>query len=155
MRFFCALCHDHNEDFECLLLHTTIQWLSKDACMTHFYSCDSVIKFLSGNDCQLTKAVIPLTNGITYLKDIFTFMNEVIKKLHGEIYQIKSVLMLFILKLSLYKKNMGRNILSQFPNLPENAVAEDKQLKYCLHLHNLVKDKHICFPDLFNLNVPG
>ena len=27
-RLFCALCHD-NEDFERLLLHTAVQWLSK------------------------------------------------------------------------------------------------------------------------------
>ena len=50
---------------------------------------------------------------------------------------------------------MGQNILSQFPNLYGNDVTEDEQLKYCLHLHNLVKDMHIRFADLINLNVPS
>ena len=66
----------------------------------------------------------------------------------------KSVITSFISKLSLFKKNMGQNILSQFPNLCRNDVTEDERLRYCLHLHNLVEDMHIRFADLFNLNVP-
>lgn len=49
---------------------------------------------------------------------------------------------------------MGRNILSQFPNLCKNDVTEIERLKYYLHLHNLVEDMHIRFADLVNLNVP-
>ena len=48
---------------------------------------------------------------------------------------------------------MGRNILSRFPNLCENNVTEDKRLKYCSHLHNLVEDMHIRFADLINVTV--
>ena len=88
--------------------------------------------------------------------DIFTFMNEVNKKLQGEMITLiiwKIVLTLFISKLSLYKENTGRNILSQFPNLCENNVTEDERIKYCSHLHNLVEDMHIRFADLINLAV--
>ena len=70
-RLFRALCHDNEEDFERLLLHTTVRWLSKGACMTRFYSLyDSVIEFLSGIDCQLAEAVKPLKNDIAYLADV-------------------------------------------------------------------------------------
>ena len=66
----------------------------------------------------------------------------------------KSVITSFISKLSLYKENMERNILSQFPNLCGNDVTEDERLKYCSHLHNLVEEMHTRFADLVNLNVP-
>ena len=117
-----------------------------------------MIEFLSGIDFQLAEAVKPLKNTIAYLADIFTFMKEVNKKLQGEMITLircKNVLTSFISKLSLYKENVGRNILSQFPNLCENNVAEDERLiKYCSHLHNLVEDMHIRFADLINLTVP-
>ena len=62
--------------------------------------------------------------------------------------------MSFISKLSLYKENTGRNILSQFPNLCGNNVAGNERLKYSADLYNLVEDMHIRFSDLVNLNVP-
>nr|XP_039259582.1 SCAN domain-containing protein 3-like [Styela clava] len=157
-RLFRALCHDNEEDFECLLLHTAVRWLSKGACMTRFYSLyDSVVEFLSGVDFQLAESLIPLKNDIAYLADIFSFMNEVNKKLQGEMITLircKSVLTSFISKLSLYKDNMGRNTLSQFPNLCENNVTENERLKYCAHLQNLVEDMNIRFEDLISLTVP-
>ena len=88
--------------------------------MTHFYFLyDSVIESLSGIDCQLAEAVKPLKNDFTNLADIFTLMNKMNKKLQGEMITLikcKSVETSFISKLFLYKENMGRNILSQFPN---------------------------------------
>ena len=35
-RFFRALYHDNEEDFECLLFHTTVRWFLKSACMSRF-----------------------------------------------------------------------------------------------------------------------
>ena len=109
-KLFRTLCHDNEEDFERLLLHTTVRWLSKGACVTRFYFLyDLVIDF------QLAKAVKPLKNVIVYLEDIFTFINEVNKKLQDEMITLircKSVLTSFILKLSLYKENTEQNILS-------------------------------------------
>ena len=105
-RLFRALCHDNEEDFERLLLNTAAPWLSKGACVTHFYSLyDSVIESLSGIDCQLAEAVKPVKNDIAYLADIFTFMNEMNKKLQGEMITLlrcKSVITSFISNPSLY-----------------------------------------------------
>ena len=98
----------------------------------------------------------PLKNHITYLADIFTFMNEVNKKLQGEMITLircKNVITAFISKLALYQENTGQNVLSQFPSLFENNVTEDERLKYYSHLHHLEEDMHIRFADLFSLNV--
>ena len=115
-RLIRALCHDNEEDFEHLLLHTAVRWFSKGACMTSFYSFyDTVIEFFSGIDCQLAEEVKPLKNVIAYLSDVFVFVNEVNKKLQGEIITLircKSVITSFVSELSLYKENTGRNILS-------------------------------------------
>ena len=79
--------------------------------MSRFYSLyDSVIELLSVIDCQLSEAVKPLKNDIAYLADIFTLMNEVNKKLQGEMITLircKSVIKAFISKLSFYKENSG------------------------------------------------
>ena len=81
-RLFHALWYNNEGNFAHLLLYTAVRWLSKGACMTHFYSLyDSVIQFLTGIDCQLAEAVKPLKNEIAYLAHIFTSINEVNKKL--------------------------------------------------------------------------
>ena len=85
----------------------------------------------------------PLINDIAYLADIFTFMNEVNKKLQGEMITLmrcKSVITAFISKLALYQENMGRNVLTPFSNLCEKNDAEDERLKYCSTLRNLEED---------------
>ena len=75
-------------------------WLSKDACMTRFYSLyNLVIEFFSGIDCQLAEAVKPLKNDIAYLADVFAFINEVNKKFQGKMITLircKSVITSFI-----------------------------------------------------------
>ena len=75
------------------------------------------MEFLSGIDCQSAEAVKPLKNDIAYWADIFTFMNEVNKKLHGEMITLircKSVITSFISKLSLYKENMEETFCLNF-----------------------------------------
>ena len=94
-----------------VLLYTAVRLLSKGVCMTRFYSLyDSVIEFLSGIDCQLAEAVKLLKNNIAFSANIFTFLNEVNKKFQGKMITLiwcKSVITLFISKLSMYKENMG------------------------------------------------
>ena len=82
-----------------------------------------------------------LKNEIAYVANIFILMNKVNKKLQSEMITLircKSVIKTLIPKLSFYKENKGRNVLSQFPNLCENNTIEDEWLRYCSHLHNLV-----------------
>ena len=45
-RIFRQLCHENEEEFERLLLHTEVRWLSKGKCLQRFYNLyDSVIDF--------------------------------------------------------------------------------------------------------------
>ena len=158
-RLFRLLCCENDEDFQRLLLHTAVRWLSKGVCLSRFYALyDSVIELLSSVDDQLAETVKPLKNDIAYLADIFNAMNEVNKKLQGEMITLikcKSVITSFISKLSLYKQNLGRNILYQFPNLSDNVVTEEERLKYCSHLDTLLEDMKIRFADLVDLHVPS
>ncbi|GBP08761.1 SCAN domain-containing protein 3 [Eumeta japonica] len=55
-RLFAQLCDENDEDFQRLLLHTEVRWLSKGACLTRFYSVfDSVLEFLESRDPDLKK----------------------------------------------------------------------------------------------------
>ena len=45
-RMFCQLCHKNKEDFERLLLHADVRWLSKGKCLRRFYDLyDAVLDF--------------------------------------------------------------------------------------------------------------
>ena len=60
--------------------------------------------------------------------------------------------------LELYKRNLGRHKLFQFPNLPEldeeSAVLDNDLQEYCSHLDQLHKDMTSKFQDIFSLEVP-
>ncbi|XP_050527964.1 SCAN domain-containing protein 3-like [Daktulosphaira vitifoliae] len=50
-RMFRELCHDNVEDFERLLLHTAVRWLSKGKYLCRFFALfDSIIEFLDKID---------------------------------------------------------------------------------------------------------
>ncbi|XP_068212544.1 protein FAM200C-like [Palaemon carinicauda] len=73
-RIFRQLCHENEEEFELLLLHTEVRWLSKGNCLRRFYDLyDSVLDFFK---CKLLdeKISTDLENrraDVAYLSDIF------------------------------------------------------------------------------------
>ncbi|XP_025405011.1 SCAN domain-containing protein 3-like [Sipha flava] len=81
---FRELCHDNDEYFERLLLHTAVRWLSKGKCLCRFFALfDSIIEFFNKIDPVLKENLKQrkIENG--YLTDIFEKMNEVNLKLKG------------------------------------------------------------------------
>ena len=71
---------------------------------------------------------------------------------------MKSTVLSFISKLKLYKRNLGRDELFQFPSLAEldqeSTVLDDDLQEYCSHLDQFHKNMSSRFLDIFSLEVP-
>ena len=54
-RIFCEICHNNDEDYERLLLHTEVRWLSKGYCLKRFFHLfDTIIQFLNKINYDIT-----------------------------------------------------------------------------------------------------
>jgi hypothetical protein len=99
---FRELCHDNDEDFEKLLLHTAVRWLSKGKCLCRFFALfDTIIEFLDKIDPVLKENLKQRKIEIGYLTDIFEKMNEVNLKLQGNkmnFIKAKGIISSFIFK---------------------------------------------------------
>lgn len=159
-RLFRKLCQENDEEFERLLLHTEVRWLSKGQCLTRFYSLlDSVIEFLrKSSDPSLADSAENMKNDIAYLADIFHFMNEVNKKLQGNmttLIQCRNIIASFIERLIFYEQKMARGEYRQFVNLCGNAISEEESSRYCCHLRKLVDNLKERYKDLLQLDIPS
>ena len=69
---FRQLCAENDEEFEQLLLHTEVRWLSKQNCMRRFYSLFStVVEFFQALNDSVSLELISIKADIAYLSDIF------------------------------------------------------------------------------------
>uniref|UniRef100_A0A8C6YAI7 SCAN domain-containing protein 3 n=1 Tax=Naja naja TaxID=35670 RepID=A0A8C6YAI7_NAJNA len=158
-RFFHKLCEENDEEFERLLLHTEVRWLSKGKCLRRFHELfDTVVKFLESIDPSLSSSLKLRRLDVAYLADVFDKLNEVNIKLQGDkinFLKAKGVICSFISKLDLLASNMGRQELYQFPSLgiERQLQAEDLDV-FCCHLKQLKEDMETRFYDLINLEVP-
>ncbi|KFD46980.1 hypothetical protein M513_12170 [Trichuris suis] len=67
-RLFSQLCEANDEDFNRLLLHTEVRWLSKGTCLRRFYSLfDTVLEFLGDANARLRDNLKKFNNDIAYL----------------------------------------------------------------------------------------
>ena len=85
-RLFRLLCQENDEDFERLLFHTEVRWLSKGACLTKFCVLyDTVVEFFEETlkDKDKAKKLITLKNDVVYHSDISFMLNESNKQLHA------------------------------------------------------------------------
>ena len=157
-RLFKQLCIENDEEFNRLLLHTEIRWLSKSACLDRFYKLfNSVLEFLKDKNEDLRSKLIQSKSGIAYLTDLFRKFNESNLQLQGyelNLLKTKSVLSVFMTKLLVYKRNIGRGEFSQFPNLSGTEKKDSDILSYCEHLDALHSDFNKRFDDILKMNIP-
>ncbi|XP_025266439.1 SCAN domain-containing protein 3-like [Camponotus floridanus] len=157
-RLFAQLCDENDEDFQRLLLHTEVRWLSKGACLTRFYSLfESVLEFLESKDPDLKENLINLKADIAYLTDLFKKFNDINLQLQGDslnLIKTKGVISAFLGKLKFMKQNISRREFSQFPNLSQvECFDEDIQI-YVQHLIALHDDFKIRFEDILTMEIP-
>ena len=162
-RLFHQLCIANDEDFQCLLLHTDVRWLSKGNCLKRFHTLfNSVLDFFQESNPELDDKLKSSKTDIAYLTEMFSKYNEVNSGLQGDessLIKAKSALSAFLSKLQLYSRNLGRCKFRQFPCLSDlekkSGVMDDDIAVYCAHLAELHRDKSVRFNDLFSLEIPG
>ncbi|XP_026475840.1 protein ZBED8-like [Ctenocephalides felis] len=157
-RLFKQLCIDNDEEYNRLLLHTEVRWLSKGACLDRFYKLfNSVLEFLKDNNEDLRSKLIHYKSDIAYLTDLFKKFNECNIQLQGDeinLIKTKSIIPAFITKLFIFKQNFGRGELGQFPNLSEAEKKDSDIQSYCEHLNALHSDFSKRFEDIMEMNIP-
>ncbi|XP_045104398.1 zinc finger BED domain-containing protein 5-like [Portunus trituberculatus] len=102
-----------------------------------------------------------MKHDIAYLADIFTKFNEVNLQLQGNeanLIKVKSAISTFLAKLQLFKRNIARHALYQFPSLSEldkeKGISDDDLQVYCTHLDELHRDMSKRFEDILLLEIP-
>nr|XP_049579058.1 protein FAM200A-like [Syngnathus scovelli] len=159
-QLFRQLCTDNDEEFERLVLHTKVRWLSN--CLRRFYSLfDTVVEFFQDSNSVLCDELRNMKHDIAYLADIFSKFNEVNLQLQGHdaiLIKVKSAISTFLAKLQLFKRNIARHALYQFPSLSEldkeKGIPDDDLQVYCTHLDELHRDMSERFEDILLLEIP-
>ena len=118
--------------------------MSKGACLSRFDALfDTVVDFFQTRDLERVEMLVKMKNAVAYLSDIYVLLNESNKKLQGNMMTMvtcKSVIRSSVTKLGMFRSNVGRGELTQFPHLSENDVSIFERAKYCSHLENLRDD---------------
>ena len=85
-QLFHQLCIENDEDFQCLLLHTEVRWLSKGNCLKKFYTLfNSVLDFFQESNPELYDKLKSSKTDIAYLTEMFSKFNEVnLAELHRD-----------------------------------------------------------------------
>lgn len=157
-RLFAQLCDENDEDFQRLLLHTEVRWLSKGACLTRFYLLfESVLEFVGSKDPDLKENLIKKRADIAYLTDLFKKFNDINLQLQGDalnLIKTKSVISAFLGKLKFMKQNISRREFTQFPNLSHTACLDEDIKTYVQHLNVLHDDFKNRFEDILMMEIP-
>ena len=158
-RIFRQLCYTNETEFERLLLHTEVRWLSRGKCLSRFYSLfDTIVEFLQEENLELMQLVRATKSDISYLADLYEKFNVMNLQLQGNLVTLvkcKTIVSSFIGKLKLFKQNIGLREFYQFPRLAEVELSDDDLLAYCEHLEVLKEDMIKRFTDLLELELPN
>ena len=99
-RIFRQPCHENETEFERLLFHTEVRWLSKGNCLSRFCSLfDTIVEFLEKANPQLIKDDQKAKFDVAYLSDIYDKFNAMNLQLQGSVVTLikcKTVICSFI-----------------------------------------------------------
>ena len=74
---FQQLCHNNDQIYKRLLLHTEVRWLSKGNSLKWFHELfDSIVEFLEEYHSTLVEEVKRVRIDVAYLADIFEKLNK-------------------------------------------------------------------------------
>ncbi|XP_053159163.1 LOW QUALITY PROTEIN: protein ZBED8 [Hemicordylus capensis] len=157
-RIFGQLCMENDEDYNRLLLHAEVCWLSKGASLSCFSTLfNSVLEFLEDKDATLRADLIKSKPDIAYLTDLFNKLSEMNLQLQGDdlnLIKTKNVISALVGKLQIHKRNLGRGEFIHFPNLSTVEKNDEDLLEYCQHLETLELDFKKRFQDILKMDVP-
>jgi len=157
-RLFRQLCVENEEDYNHLILHTAVRWLSKGNCLRRFVELwDSISTFFMNN--ELGKKINVAKCDIFYLTDIFQKLNALNKELQGNhcnLIRCKEAVCSFITKLKLFKNNISRRNFTHFPylDLVHSELNDNDICVYCEHIAQLQGDMKIRFDDIIAMQIP-
>lgn len=129
-RLFQHLWTENYEDFESLLLYTEARWLSKGYYLRRFYHFLNSCIFSQDSSAALCDEIRNITHDITYLSGVFANFKTITLELQGNevsLIKITSPLFPFLSSLQLFKCNIARHDLFQFPSLSELQIAKREE----------------------------
>ncbi len=92
----------------------------------------------------------------SYIISKFNDKNLQLQGSNINLIKVKSVISSFLVKLSTFKRNIGRRELVQFPNLAqlEKTIPDDDLQVYSDHINKLNRDMNVTFQDLITVEIP-
>ena len=160
-RLFQQLCSEDGEQFQRLLMHTEVRWLSKGNCLARLVELyDTVTILLHQRNLNQLKADLRSSkNAIFYLAAFFQLMNNSNLQLQGQnvtLIDCRNVISTLIDKLKLVRQNILRRDFHNLPQLVEivEAVTDQDVETYSAHLTAVADDLNIRFHDIFTMTIP-
>ena len=152
------MCKENDEEFERLLLHTEVRWLSKGGSLARYFELQNSVADFLGEDSDLAKDVTACRLDTSYLADFFEKIYIATSELQGKnitLVQSKTVINGLINKLELYQETLSRRDFYHFSRLLEMSynVIDNHLLVYVEQLKAVRKDMNVRFKDLLYLAV--
>uniref|UniRef100_A0A7M4F4W3 Zinc finger BED-type containing 5 n=1 Tax=Crocodylus porosus TaxID=8502 RepID=A0A7M4F4W3_CROPO len=152
-RIFKRFCQEMGAEYEVLLYHTEICWLSREQVLKCLFELRAEVSlFLKEKENPLLEHFEreDFIHGLAYLADIFNYMNEINLSIQGPkvtIMDATEKLQAFLAKLLIWKKRVEANILANFQILEEvlyqngaeiqNSLSISLKREICEHLETL------------------
>lgn len=131
-RIFKELCKEMGAQYEALLYHTEVRWLSRGRVVTRVFELRDVIKsFLEEKRSDLAEHFSDTTwlARLCYLADIFTELNKENLHLQGRnvtVLDARQAVSAFLGKLKLWKRRVEKGVVAQFCTLDHFLDESDE-----------------------------